>query len=342
MAGMDGAGVMPLRYFSPLLGHYRRHKGYYDGTTARRFGVGWKNSGNPAHLLAYASFRRDLGERLPGRLVGPLTDALPRLSPAQRRLALGLIAERSPDVLAALPAAILADGRGLPSVAAVCASESGPFAGPALIHREQHRWCLEFAAELRRALSNEGVAVIGNAAGLLNSGQGSAIDAHRMVIRFNHFMGASAPVRDVGAKIDVWVVAPGYDGPLPESVGRIVMTGPDMRYRMADWSRFMPLVERGVPLLTVPLDIWRTLVRQLEAPPSAGVLVLSWLHALNAGWEGLAMAGIGAGIGKGRYHATLSRHVASSRHAWQREADLVRAWRRAGLRDCLERLGEPR
>lgn len=333
---------MPLRYFSPLLGHYRRRKGYYDGTTARRFGSGWKKSGNPGHLLAYALFRRDLGERLPGRLVGPLTDALPRLSPAQRRLALGLIAERSPEVLAVLPAAMLADGAGMPSIAPFCTDESEASSGAAKIHREQDAWRSEFARDLRRALAGDGVAVIGNAAGLLNSGLGGAIDSHEMVIRFNHFMGASAPVRDVGGKIDVWVVAPGYDGPLPESVGRIVMTGPDMRYRMADWSRFMPLVERGVPLLTVPLDIWRTLVRQLEAPPSAGVLVLSWLHALNAGWEGLAMAGIGSGIGKGRYHATLSRHVASSRHAWQREADLVRAWRRAGLRDCLDRLGEPR
>jgi hypothetical protein len=83
----------------------------------------------------------------------------------------------------------------------------------------------------------------------------------------------------------------------------------------------------------MPLPIWRDLVHVLKAPPSAGLLVLAWLYSLaNCNWQGVAFAGIGTGLAKGqRYHASLARHVASDRHAWEKEVRLVAAWEQQGL-----------
>jgi len=326
---------MVFQFFAPLLGDYRRQKGYYDAMTSRCFAAAWKSSGDPKRLLAYALFKRDMGCRLPARLVEPLIDALPKFSNVQRRLALGLISERAADCLNLLPTDLLLDGMSLPAVAAFHERNTGRISALAKIHLFQDEWRSEFADALFRAVSAEGVAVVGNAANLLGSAAGRAIDAHGLVVRFNHFMGAPASYGDVGQKTDVWVVAPGYRGPIPEEVGFVVMTGPDMRYRLADWRHLLPLVERGIPLLTVPLSVWRTLVRQLKSPPSAGVLVLFWLHVLAGSWAGLRMAGIGSGTEKGRYHAVLGRHAPSRRHDWHKEADLVRSWRCSGLQDLM-------
>ena len=50
--------------------------------------------------------------------------------------------------------------------------------------------------------------------------------------------------------------------------------GPAMEYKLQNWSAVQPLLQQGSKLLTVPLTVWRTCVQQLQAPPSAGVLML--------------------------------------------------------------------
>jgi hypothetical protein len=75
------------------------------------------------------------------------------------------------------------------------------------------------------------------------------------------------------------------------------------------------------------------LVARLQAPPSAGLLMLAWLHALG-GWDGIRIAAIGWGGGPaGRHHLVQSNRQTGSRHCWQRERELVDEWRNAGLQD---------
>lgn len=98
-------------------------------------------------------------------------------------------------------------------------------------------------------------------------------------------------------------------------------------------------------MLTVPLSEWAVLVRKLQAPPSAGVLALSWIASMLGGWEGVVTAGVGAAAGKGAYHLADRRRRAGGRHDWVAESRLVGAWRSDGLRcigggngsSCVER-----
>ncbi len=328
---------MPYSFFNRMLGKYRRHKGLYDKKTLRCFSAAWNASKMPSDLLHYAMFRRDLGNRLPARWVDFLFGALPSFSSSDRCKALGLIAERRPDCLLAIDEVLFSDGLRLPAVASSASSNTNGLWGLAKIDLYQSRWREEFVNELRAAASSRGVAVIGNGATLFGLKAGGHIDRYSLVVRFNHFMGRTELNEDVGERTDIWVVSPGYQGPVPENVSWIVMSGPDMRYRLGDWRNVLPLVERDVPLLTVPLSIWGGLVTVLKAPPSAGILVLAWLNALLGGtWQGISIAGIGSGLAKdGRYHASLSRHPASSRHDWEMEALLVERWGAQGLSTVL-------
>lgn len=330
---MGADEAMLFNFVNRYLGQYRRHKGFYDKVTLRCFAAASAANGSPVDLLYYALFRRDLGKPLPARWVSVLMAALYDFTPYQRRMALGLLAEARPDSLSNIDLSVIADGIQLPAVASRVPNLADDLSSIARIDVTQLRWRQDFADQLNRALSSGGVAVVGNAATLSGLRLGTEIDQHDLVVRFNHFMGNSGQIEDVGRRTDVWVVSPGYRGPLPEEVSWVVMTGPDMRYRLSDWHRVIPLIERGVPLLTIPLSIWGGLVRILNAPPSAGVFVLAWLNSLtDCGWRGVSAAGVGTGLGKGgRYHASLSRHTASGRHAWSREVRLVEAWRQNGL-----------
>ncbi|MFZ2266497.1 MAG: glycosyltransferase family 29 protein [Azonexus sp.] len=311
------------------LGQYRRQKGLYDKVTLACFSAAWADGRSPVDLLHYALFRRDLGRPLPVRWVGLMAAALPDFSPVQRRMALGLLAEVRPDVLSAIDPAMLSDGRQLPAVASRMHSADDL----ARIDECQPAWREAFADRCRSAVLSGGLAVIGNGATLNGLGVGSRIDQHSLVVRFNHFMGGGTLAEDVGERTDVWVLSPGYEGPVPDGVSWVVMSGPDMRYRLSDWHQLMPLLKQGVPLLTVPLAVWRQLTCLLQSPPSAGVLFLAHLNSLIGGhWQRVSIAGIGSGLAKnGRYHASLPRHLASERHAWDKEAKLVQAWRQNGL-----------
>lgn len=324
---------MSCSFLNRIRGKYRRQKGFYDKETLRYFAATWISTATPKDLLHYALFRRDLGMPLPSRWGKLIFNALPYYSADDRRNALGLLAERGPDYLSSIDKVLLLDGLRLPAVASNVSSNTSGLQGLAQIDLCQPRWRSKFGDEVRAAASSSGVAVIGNGATLFGLEAGGHIDCHGLVVRFNHFMGRPELSRDVGGRTDVWVVSPGYHGPIPETVSWVVMTGPDMRFRLGDWSNVLPLVERGVPLLTIPLSIWRSLVHVLRAPPSAGILVLAWLNSiLGATWEGISIAGIGSGVTKdGRYHASLSRHRASSRHAWELEVQLVERWLQQGL-----------
>jgi hypothetical protein len=192
---------------------------------------------------------------------------------------------------------------------------------------QQAVWRDAFRAAVQAAPS---VCVVGNAAALTGSGLGAEIDRAGLVVRFNHWRGYASDPRDLGTRISAWVSAPGFGSPGPEPVDWIVVSGPDACYHLRDWSVFRQRLEAGAPVLTVPLPAWRSLVRSLEAPPSAGVLMLAWLRELRGGWSGLMAAGIGHG-GSVRYHHADRRAGASPRHAWAKEAALVQAWAAQGL-----------
>lgn len=310
----------------------RRSRGHYTRETLAAYFAAWQQRPTAPNLLAWLAFRRDLGRPAPMRFVPLLRTAMAQLDAPRRRLALGLLAEVAPGALEGLNEKWLKDaGSRLPGVATQVAPE-GALAQLAL---RQAGWQHTFATAFANAALNGGVQVVGNAASLRSRLLGSQLDAAGWVIRFNQFATGPEWCADVGERLDVWVVSPGYSGPVPSAARWVVVSGPQVLFRLQDWRLLLPFAQRGTPVLTVPLWSWRACVSTLKAPPSAGVLLLHWLRCLNAGhqWQGIRSAGIGLGASapKQPYHLALGQHKPGQRHAWAAEARLMHQWAGEGL-----------
>ncbi len=167
---------------------------------------------------------------------------------------------------------------------------------------------------------------------------GEKIDAHDIVVRFNHYRSATSRLEDTGRRIDVWVRAPNLniidlaENPMADW---IVLSGPDIRYKLANWEPLKPHLEAGRQILTVPLDIWRTLVNELQAPPSAGMLLLAWAIRLTGSPAGITVAGFQSAINpvliRQAYHQALPQQRPGRRHNWAGERKLLNRWQSAGL-----------
>jgi hypothetical protein len=296
--------ALPLRWAA----RQRRARGRYDRQTLRLFQRA-QRTGDVCALLDYLSFRRDLGHALHPRHVAPLLAQLAALPDRERWRAAALLSEvdaAPPQVWEALPA-----GAGLTTAAP-----------------HQECWRRSFGALVDESRSR-GICVVGNAGALAGQGLGARIDAAGTVIRFNRFQSNVDQATDIGSRTSVWVTSPSYQGPRPD-VDWVVVSGPDMCFQLRNWALLTPRLLAARPVLSVPLSVWRDLVKVLNAPPSAGVLMLAWLCRLGGGWAGITAAGIGVGT-QGRYHLADLRKRAGTRHAWAAEASLIEVWAAQGL-----------
>ena len=280
-----------------LWADWRRRQGAYGhGLRGLRWRA-WRDQPDARRLQRLAQCWRDHGRALPGRWLRALEAAERAARPAGDPLRL---------------ARWLENPRG-PQRAAMQTARS------------------DFAAWLRGRAAAGSVCVVGNAGSLLTQAWGARIDAQAVVIRFNRWQPPDQDVAQaLGRRLDVWVAAPDCRAPPAQTPTWAVITVADPSAAMADWPAVQALRARGVSVVTVPLDIWRALVDRLEAPPSAGVLLLAWLISLGLAPEGLCVTGI-AEPATGRDHVLGRGHRRGRRHAWDRERQLVAQWRAAGL-----------
>jgi hypothetical protein len=294
----------PLRW----LARQRRSRGRYDHQTLQLYRLA-QQTGDAVALLDYSRFRRDLGHPLPARCVDGLLAHYPSLSASRQWQIAALLREI-----------------GHPGLDDQWANET---LGLGLSHAAPNQ--ADWRGGFRKTLLAErsrGICVVGNSGALVGSRLGDTIDSAGVVIRFNRFRSDRINAADIGTRTTVWVTAPDYQGPGPKAVDWVVISGPDVCYHMRHWQPFETRLRAARPVITVPLKCWRDMVSVLCAPPSAGVLTLAWLHHLLGGWSDITAVGIGSGLGGGYHHA---RRVRSSRHAWAKEAALVRSWADQGL-----------
>lgn len=286
-----------------LWADWQRRRGRYGHGLRRLRWLAWRDQPDTPRLQRLAQCWRDHGRPLPGRWCRALDAACAVAGDAAR------------EARDARRLALLRDSAAGPRVAAMQATREA------------------FVAWLQ-ARAVGGVCVVGNAGSVLEQSRGEDIDAHAVVLRFNRWQ---PPGRDLGSalghRLDVWVAAPDCrELPLQDPAWAVI-TGADPLVAMEGWPQVQALRARRVPVLTVPLGIWRALVERLGAPPSAGVLVLAWLTTMGLG-QGLHMTGI-AEAAAADSHVLGGRHRRGRRHAWDRERALVAQWHAAGLLSSL-------
>lgn len=292
------------------LAQRRRRLGWYDKRTLMLFRHYWLQQGDVHALLTYSLFRRDLGWYLRPHHAQFLAQHLQQLPAQQQTITLNLLAETH---------------NFLPSQ-----QDTSINSVQTRILAQQMLWRAEFEHWLQQQ-SLGGICVVGNSGSLLARGLGSDIDKHQVVVRFNQFRGQTSHSDDLGQRINVWVTAPNCDSSAPTKVSWLILTG-TVAFKLQNWTRFEEPLRLGHRILTVPLEQWRVLVKQLQAPPSAGLLFLAWLRHILGSWHAIKAVGFGysAGVNTPYHHAKLT-HTAVSRHHWAGELALLHHWQTQGL-----------
>ena len=319
------------------IGKIRRKRGFYDKSTLFQFSTAHKKKPSIQNLLAHLKFQRDLGIRPTPQLLKHLLNSTEDIPRKLMRPALNLLIEnRMPEE--ALQATD-------PETLRLLADKSPPIADAlhkrdraispnaqklATFHAKQRSNREEFLKYLNR--HGDSICIVGNAATLIDSDNGNYIDNHDVVVRFNHYQSKQSDINDTGTKMNVWVCSPNVatnTKEILESAEWIVLTGCDIRYQLANWQPLIPLIESNKKIITVPIEIWQGLVERLNAPPSAGLLLLSWLieeidqpkKPVATGFQVDEPPTVNQ-----RYHHALPNHKPGWRHNWEYERKLLNTW----------------
>lgn len=173
-----------------------------------------------------------------------------------------------------------------------------------------------------RARKPDSIALVGNGPQTRGMALGEEIDAHKLVIRFNRADTSENFRQDIGSRSDIRVISPSYVSQLPaDTTLPLAVTGclpfdRPGRY----WQKLASL--RQSPTVYFDPSVWRSLVAQLHAPPSAGLLCLAELSLFRAQVGAISVYGISTGARSSRNHYS-DRHRRSTRHDWDKEARLA-------------------
>ncbi len=126
--------------------------------------------------------------------------------------------------------------------------------------------------------------VVGNSPCETGSGNGSKIDAHKLIIRFNSFTTDYPFSQDYGTRTNIWVrMARDVDvtEQADPNIKQVIVNGGNLLHRMPNGILFFSrLLEHFDSVGVVPFDVYRRLVNVLGASPSGGLQILYWIYSL--------------------------------------------------------------
>jgi len=288
-----------LRYIPPLLLKYlaklRRRYGIYDLLTLWLYSKVWKLSNNYNDLAAYLKFRRDLGY-------------ISRPRKWLRFSEHGIISKKWQLFI----------------------EESRVFWNDEFLNdsdgilykliKEQEKWCQDFENYIKK-IDESKICIVGNGPQIVQGQFGQFIDTHDLIIRFNSLDIKLRPERAFGSRCHVWVRSPVLNYRPKLSIPWVVMTGPFMFWRLNYDGLYESRKAENQVTLLVPLNIWQRCIWELQAPPSAGFLIITWLRDILGNSQQLTTLGIGEGL---LPKVSLLNTESGIRHNWIKEKNFLK------------------
>lgn len=307
-----------------------RKKGKYDLKALKYFLKAYQLSRSKFYLLEYIKYRRDLGRLLAPSLASKVLSIWQRLNQKEQSLMAAFFLESGREVISFEPTSKSSIPATLAYKSFYALSEQQQLL--LSIYAEQAQWRAQLAEALKAQAKAQGICVVGNSGVMKGSALGSVIDSTGFVVRFNAFQEGLQVSSDLGTQCQAWCVTPSFKMTSVLQVPWLIVLGPEVQYRLADWSQFYAFREQRIPIITIPLGVWRQLVSELKAPPSAGITILAFFYGLLGSWSGVAVAGFGALASTlVPYHYMSAKHTASERHNWLGEQRLLERWLAEGL-----------
>ena len=291
-----------LEYIEPIrFAKDRRKRGLYDKKTLKLYQRSWKMTEKPDTFIAYCMFCRDLGYSLSEVRVKKLKNIYHMLR--SKKHADALLNEYHHTFM------------------------KKDLYLEQIFHRQ-----VDWIDEFQFYIKNQKICIVGNAASIKNKKLGHEIDNFDIVIRFNNCC-QDENKNDLGKKRDIWVSAPDIKSVIQTKW--IIVSGPNMIYRGANWHRFFKLDLNKNKIMSVPLDVWKEMVSLLNAPPSAGILLLYWIKTIKKGFHDISIVGFDLKFNTMQYHYSDANHKPGKRHNWVKEKELLKIWLDDGLRQII-------
>ena len=176
--------------------------------------------------------------------------------------------------------------------------------------------CLTEMGDLKR------ICVVGNAATELGKAQQQLIDSADLVFRFNNVVIDDNYRQAYGSRTDFWVISPSFTvQPDRHTADRIVISGvAPFDKPTLYWQKLANI--QAAQYYLFPSKIWYSLVSQLRAPPSAGLLCLATLLDWCPAATRVECYGINRSSVTAQNHYG-DRNRRSTRHNWVSESTLV-------------------
>lgn len=154
------------------------------------------------------------------------------------------------------------------------------------------------------------------------------------LILFNHY----AKNQRIQGKASVHVVTPSWQFEEADDISHLVITGNSIFHRRSNvWRRFMQC-DTYQSVFTMPQSLWRELYARLEAPASAGLLMLAYL-AEYATLSAVSGTVVGFSAGQPTQNHSYDNVPASTRHNWAEESLLRDKYLRVLRGQCQQFAG---
>jgi len=315
----------------------RRQLGVYNFQTLDLF---YKCSlgGSPNGSLHYYLFRRDLGYKLSPLDVKALLILFPKYKSKLQLKLISMCLEAQPkcSIKSYLP--LFLKGRSnIPSLLAVNQKKldrNQRFI--ARIHSSQEKWRKTFKTYIHDAINKHQFLIGGNGA-ITEISKLKSLQSNYLQVCFNDYL--NSPNKDVfiKKKVSIWVVSPDYKGPYPKDPDWVVVSGPEVNFHLIDWNFLLPLMKKNIPILTIPLPVWRSLIQKLGSPPTAGILFLKWIQLITQKNQRPYIFSLGIGVNAKRPMLTnfLFSFFKFNRHNFLKESKLIISFRKIGFRVIL-------
>jgi|GEM_PF-1787341 len=178
------------------------------------------------------------------------------------------------------------------------------------------------------------IAIVGNGPSLLDTSSGAAIDSHDLVVRFNSPVLTPQYHAHTGQRTDMCIVSPAMaKRPSYPQIKAMAISGINIMAGESGYWQSLAAHSARLPMAVFSQEHWYSLVAQLQAPPSAGLLTLTSLantQDLEIAAFGFSSAASKVSTHTGSVDESVrpgahygDNNAASSRHNWPAEAKLL-------------------
>jgi hypothetical protein len=180
---------------------------------------------------------------------------------------------------------------------------------------------------IKKILSTESYAIVGNAPSEVGTGNGSTIDDRDIVIRFNNYNVDSDYRDDYGSKANIWIKSGFYQDIERRYIGEydlVIQSGINPLFRNASFEDFsLDFRVAGVDFTIIPPYIYYELISKLKTSPSAGLCILYWIYKIKGKIPKNNVFGFSFGNQKknsAEHYFINTKSKGFYPHDWQREA----------------------